>query len=197
MSLLEGARAGFLLACAGALGMILVMALLPGGAAAVSAIAGLGPPAAPEAALRLAMASDLLLPVGYAAGFVLLACGLARGPRGWLAAGAVIVLTLAGLVLDLGENALALRGLASEATPAKYGALGAAAFVLSALMGGGAWAGIARAASRYAAPPLLAFTVAAPPAWQSPWLFSPVILGLFAALALVAHEALREREVER
>ncbi|MBM2575472.1 hypothetical protein JQC91_04075 [Jannaschia sp. Os4] len=196
MSLLAGARTGFALACAGLAALIGVMAVVPGGRAAAGAIAGIGV-SEPGPAIRLAAACDVLLPIGYASGFVLLAAGLARGPRGWVAAGIVGVLTTVGLTLDLMENAAALAGDASGLTPAKYGTLGAAAFVLSTLLGDGRAARLTRPTAQIAAPVLLAATIALPPDLSEPWLTVPVLLALFALLTLVAHESLSDERARR
>ena len=175
-----GAAAGFALAVAGLAGMLALV--LAGRGDAVATIAGLGGGGADAEAMRWARAADTLLPIGYAAGFALLAAALSPGRAA--AAGAVVALTVLGVAADFVENALAPL---PAATTAKFGALGAAGFVLVAMLpGGSALHGAARALGWVGTPVALAGIAAGVPLALDPLGFVLALIATFGLLGVVA-----------
>ncbi|MEM8822669.1 MAG: hypothetical protein AAGF30_03580 [Pseudomonadota bacterium] len=184
---------GFLIAILGLASMLLIIALAPGGPAAVATIAGLDHGPAPIEALRLAAAADTLLPIGYTTGLCLLAIGLAADERGRLVAIAVIGLTVAGAVLDFLENGAALAGATAPGlTLGKYGALGTAAVILSGgLPQRTLWLRLTRFVVRWVLPFFLAAQVTGLPIFGAPVPFVLGLMGLFALVILAGRDARR------
>jgi len=113
--------------------MVILMLFVDGGTAAIATIAGFPGAPPPDFALRLALFCDTLLPIGYAAGFCLLAIDRAHGR--WGLVGVVCLFTALGTGADFLENGFAVYGTPQPPLSVmKYGCLGVAAFALGALV---------------------------------------------------------------
>ncbi|MEM8849972.1 MAG: hypothetical protein AAGE03_08035 [Pseudomonadota bacterium] len=188
---LRDAIQGFAIALMGLVGMLLIVALAPDGAAAVAMIAGLSPGDAPVQTLRLAAAADTLLPLGYTAGLCLLAIGLSGGGSGQFVTLAVLLLTVLGAALDFLENGAAVSGtVAPGLTLGKYGVLGIAAVLLSGrLPPDTLWLRITRIVVRWVLPLFLAAIATGLPVFTAPVPFLVALMALFGLVILAARDA--------
>lgn len=192
--MLRSARDALLLACLAIVGMIVVMVQFPDGPAAIGAIAGTPVGAVSPQSIKIALALDTVLPIGYGAGFVFLAIGLAQREQSMLLAQAAVLFTVAGVVMDFVENGLIVtQDLESEApfifaTVGKFGLLGLAGVLIGGLLTPGlASTTIARPMFRFIAPITLALLLSGIAGPLSVWFFAPGLLGTFLFAAWVAH----------
>lgn len=193
---------GFSLAVLGIGLMLLLMIFQPGGAEAIGAIGGQyggpGSQAIKQFAFRIALFCDTLLPIGYGCGFIGLALTAGTGFSARLLAVATIGLTVMGVGFDFMENALAAGYvLAGEnlpsspglATIAKFGLLGAAAALLSFVLG--SETGLQRLlqmAMRYIAPLLVAVLNSGFAGAFGGWLLVTSLAATFVLAAVVSHQ---------
>lgn len=191
--ILTTSRDAFLLACAALIGMALLMIMAEDGAAAISVMAGFPIGAASEGSIKIAAGLDLVIPLGYGAGFILLAVGLAKDETSRLLVTALILMTIVGMSLDFLENGtlLNLSNPGEEGvfvTLAKFGILGSMGFMLTLLFTqGGLLTGLALFVFRYITPILLAANIMELTGDAGVWLFIPSLLFLFGFAAVIAH----------
>ncbi|MEM9277870.1 MAG: hypothetical protein AAGA76_04805 [Pseudomonadota bacterium] len=192
--MLRAARDSLLFASLAIVGMILLMLSLPDGPAAIGSIAGTPAAAASASTLRLALTLDTILPIGYGAGFVFFALGLARDQRSNMLAIAAVLFTLAGVTMDFVENGLAVAAKPGPeapfifATVGKYGLLGLAGVLISGLLTPDLPSSrIAFPMFRYVAPLALALLLSGLAGSMSVWFFAPGLLATFLFAAWVAH----------
>ncbi|MEL6587429.1 MAG: hypothetical protein AAFY65_16565 [Pseudomonadota bacterium] len=161
-----------------------------GGADAVAQIAGLAPSvvsvAVPDV-LRLALALDFAVLLGYGAGFCLLGAALSYSRARAALAFGIATFTLLGVTFDLVENAMALTGAAAEVySVVKFGTVGVAAFLLASAFPPNGWGNLVRVVGWVATPLALIAVLAGLPLAQDPLIFA-LTLGLaFAIVALAA-----------
>ena len=195
-----GARNALLLACAALLAMLFLIMFNPDGAAAVTAIGGLVSESAPnELALRLALACDTVLPIGYASGFCLLAFALgnrAAEPSNTHVM-AIVLMTALGVGADFVENGAALADQSlTQATVLKFGALGVALHFLGHALDLNVPTGrILRLLLCYVTPLFLAVVLSGLAGALTLWLFVLTLLGSFLMLAYYANGLAKDRTV--
>ncbi|MEM9797732.1 MAG: hypothetical protein AAF919_14665 [Pseudomonadota bacterium] len=188
---LRGAVLAFAVALAGLAGMLVLILSGPEGARAVAAIGGLlRDPVQATTLLKWAAAADTLLPLGYGAGFCLMAIGLARDPHDWALAGAAVLAAILGMTFDFLENGFVLANEPIGAlTTAKYGTLGLAGFLIGCLIPTGTGLQAAtRVGSRIVAPPALAVLIAGLGPFSAPLPLILLLIVTFALLALTARQ---------
>ena len=184
------ARDALAMASFAALCLLALLVVLPDGPLALARMAGVPGADASATSIRWVLAGDTLMPIGYGAGFVLLAFALGGAGRFALVTSGF---ALTGVAFDFVENGAALAGTAMPmATVAKYGLLGIAAFLLGAGMDGrNAAERLARPIAKFVTPVFLAVTITKALGEWTVWLFVPTLVATFALLAAVAHGRIR------
>ncbi|MEM9199526.1 MAG: hypothetical protein AAGD12_16940 [Pseudomonadota bacterium] len=180
------ARRAIALAATSAGAMLALMTLRDDGAAAIATIAGFPAGEVSPLSLNLALACDFGLPVGYSAGFCLLALNRGGGPLAY----GVIAFTLAGAATDFLENGMAASGSPLFGlTLAKYGLLTVAAVLLGAVIRSD------RPIDRLAAllfqigmPLFFALLISGALGPATVWIFAPVLTGTFLLALLLPRE---------
>ena len=186
------ARDALLLATFAVAAMVALMLFADGGPSAVAAIAGTPFTTVEPTVLRLALACDTLLPIGYGAGFCLLAFTLAEDAL----AAVTCLFALAGVTMDFVENGAVVAGAPVFAlTVAKYGLLGVTVFLLGTMLGDDPIERLASLVARFATPFFLAFLLSGLGGEWTVWPFATMLMGSFALLALVAHRRIGTRRI--
>ena len=194
----SSARDALALAALAAVVIVCIMIFATGGMEAVATVAGMTAASADPFAVRLVLACDTLLPIGYGAGFTLLAFALSS-PGDRALAIVTALFTFGGVACDFAENGFAIAGASVPAfTVAKYGLLGIAAFLLGAAMDGrNAVERLAAPVAKFVTPFFLAITITRALGEWTVWLFAPTLVATFALLALVAHGRVVPRDPVR
>ena len=193
VSVLRASRDAFILSCAALVGLFGMLLFADDGIQAVSAIAGLPMGPASANSTQIAVGFDLVIPIGYGAGFILLAIGLINDDRSRNLALAIIAMTIVGMGLDFLENGMVLvdpdAGITGvPLSSAKYGVLAAMGFILTLLLTPDVFTTkLAILVFRYITPISLATNIMGLSGALTPWMLVPSLTITFLFAAWIAH----------
>ena len=182
------AAIAFALATLAIFGMVVTSLSSEEGRRAIDAIGGFSEVAPVGPVLRWALALDMLLPIGYAAGFCLLALGRSAGRP--VTAAVVCLFTSLGTLADFAENgAVAAGAPVLGFTFAKFGLLGIAVFLLGSMLVSGDWKDrILGYLAMIATPILLTLLMSGVLGGLTLWAFLFPMLGMLAFATHVSNE---------
>ncbi len=191
---LFAARDAFLLASAAMVCMLGLLLFGADGPHAVATVAGVPTGNPPASSLKMMLAFDTVLPLSYAAGFVLMGSGLARNKASQRLLLPLFLFVFIGVSMDFIENGIAMGAAFYEgsimpfATILKYGGLGIAAFILSVILEPKTMFGnLAIPVMRFVTPISLALLMSGVGGETAVWFFVLILLGTFLFLAAVSH----------
>ncbi len=188
------ARDAFLMASAAMICMLGLLLFASDGPQAVATLAGVPTGSPSHATLKMMLAFDTVLPISYAAGFILLGSGLAKNEDTRRLLPPLFLFVFIGVSMDFIENGIAIGAAFNNgaimpfATILKYGGLGIAAFILSVILEPKSFLGnMAIPIMRYVTPISLALLLSGVGGETAVWFFVLILLGTFIFLAAVAH----------